>query len=120
MVSKGVRRLLYLVILLAVAESPSGQDIPHHISLFKQAERLYYDEKSSDTKDSIALSLYLKVITLHHDAPDSILWVSNFKAGIYLQTAGKFSEAIPYFKKAISFDGKLTSITEDRFYQPNL
>jgi hypothetical protein len=40
--------------------------------------------------------------------------------GIHLHNAGKFREAIPYFKKAISFFGKVPSITEDLLYQPNL
>jgi tetratricopeptide (TPR) repeat protein len=115
-----IRRILYLVILLAAFKSPSGQDTPRYMSLFKQAENLYRDANSSDTKDSIALATYLKVIALHPGTPDSILWVSNFKAGIYLQTAGKFSEAIPYFKKALSLKGIVPSITEESFYQPNL
>jgi tetratricopeptide (TPR) repeat protein len=40
--------------------------------------------------------------------------------GIHLHNAGKFREAIPYFKKAISFFGKVPSVTEDLLYQPNL
>ena len=100
---RGVLRLMYLAILLVVFQSPSGQNTPRYISIFNQAENLYYEEGSSDEKDSIALTSYLKVIALHPPEPDSILWVSNFKAGIYLQTAGKFSDAIPYFKKAISY-----------------
>lgn len=114
------RRILYLVILLIVFESPSGQVKPRYITLFNQAEDLYYGENTSGVKDSIALAAYLKVISLHPGKPDSILWVSHFKAGIYLQTAGRFGEAIPYFKKAISLYGSDPSITEERLYQPNL
>ena len=120
MLMNSMRRILYIVILLAVVESPSGQDSSRYIALFKRAEHLYYDDNTTDTKDSIALATYLKVISLHQGKPDSILWVSNFKTGIYLQTAGKFNEAIPYFKTAISLYGKIPAITEDHFYQPNL
>lgn len=115
-----VLRIVYLVILLIVFQSPSGQNTPRYISLFKQAENLYYAEAISDKKDSIALATYLKVIDLHPAGPDSILWVSHFKAGIYLQKAGKFSDAIPYFKKAVSFYGQVPLITGDLLYLPNL
>ena len=115
-----MRRILYLVILLVVFESPSGQDNARYITLFRQAEQLYNDDNTSDTKDSVALATYLKVIALHPGPPDSILWLSNFKAGIYFQTAGKFREAIPYLRSAISFNGIVPSITGDRYYQPNL
>src|SRR6187200_1329296 len=98
----GVLRRICIVILLVVFESPSGQQCPHYISLFNLAENLYYADRPTDANDSIALATYLKVIAVHPSEPDSILWVSNFKAGIYLQTAGKFKEAIPYFEKAIS------------------
>ena len=115
-----VLRIVYLVILLVVFQSPSGQNTPRYISLFKQAENLFYLEESTDEQDSIALATYLKVIDLHSSEPDSILWVSNFKAGIYLQTAGKFSEAILYFEKAISFYGQVPSVKENLLYLPNL
>jgi CHAT domain-containing protein len=115
-----LRRILYLVILLAVFESPSGQNTPRYLTLFKEAEALYYDDNTSDTKDSIALATYLKVIALHPGNADSIFWVSQLKAGIYLQTAGKFDAAIPYFKKAISLYGTVPAIGEEHFYQPNL
>lgn len=117
---KGVLRIVYLVILLVVFQSPSGQNTPRYISLFKQAEDLFYSKGAGSEKDSIALATYLKVIALHSSEPDSILWVSNFKAGIYLQAAGKFSDAIPYFQKAISFYGQVPSITENLLYLPNL
>ena len=116
----GVLRILCIVILLVVFESPSGQQSPRYISLFKLAENLYYADPPTDINDSIALATYVKVIALHPARPDSILWVSNFKAGIYLQTAGKFKEAIPYFEKAISFYGQVPSITEDLLFLPNL
>jgi hypothetical protein len=76
----GVRRILYLVILIAICTSATGQDKSRHFVLFEQA---------ADT-------------------------------GIHLQKSGKFRDAIPFLKKAISFFGKVPSITEDLLYQPNL
>ena len=115
-----LRRICYIVILLVVFKSPSGQNTSRYLSLFKQAEDIYYDNNASDVKDSIALATYLKVIALHTGKPDSILWVSNFKAGIYLQTAGRFRKAIPYFKTAISFYQTVPAVAEEHYYQPNL
>jgi len=116
----GVLRIICLVILIAVCESPSGQHNPPYITLFKQAERLYYGDNTSGVNDSLALATYLKVISLHPAKPDSILWVSNFKVGIYLQTAGKFVEAIPYFKTTILLHEKVRFIREEFLFQPNL
>ena len=77
---KGVFRILYLVILVAVFKTSAGQHKSRHFVMFKQAE----------------------------------------DSGIYLQHAGKYRDAIPFLKKAVSISGKDTSITEELFYQPNL
>ncbi|HUQ66201.1 MAG TPA: CHAT domain-containing protein [Flavitalea sp.] len=117
----GLLRILLLVIFTVVTETPSGQNTrhdPRYIGLFREAEKLYYANTSKNINDSIALSTYLKVIALHPAEADSILWVSNFKAGIYFQRAGRFNDAIPYFKKAISLYGKVPSITENLLYLP--
>jgi CHAT domain-containing protein len=119
----GLLRIGLLVIFIVLAGSQSGQHpqhTPRYISLFREAEKLYYADVTNDVNDSIALATYLKVISLHTGQPDSILWVSNFKAGIYLQTAGKFNEAIPYLKKAISLKGDVAAISENLLYLPEL
>lgn len=120
---KGARRIIYLLLLLSVFGSPSGQNVqqaPRYIQLYRQAEKLYYSDNSNDRQDSLALSLYKKSIELHPDGADSILWDSYFKAGIYLQTENQFPDAIPYFHNAIALQRSLPQIAESLIYLPNL
>ncbi|MBL7699374.1 MAG: CHAT domain-containing protein [Chitinophagaceae bacterium] len=119
----GARRLIFVIVLLALFQSPSGQNanqLPRYIQLYQAAEKLYYNDNTSEEQDSIALATYQGVISLHSGMPDSILWDSYFKTGIYLQTASKFVEAIPFLKKAILLHTSVPAITEKLMYQPNL
>ena len=119
----GPQRIFLLVILLLLVHFPWSQrprDQQRYITLYQKAEKLYYDDKVSDYKDSLALVTYKEVIALHPQTPDSILWDSYFKAGIFLQTAEKFGEAVPYLVKAVSMQGVLSAIPENLFYLPNL
>lgn len=119
----GPQRIFLLVILLLLVQFPwsqSPRDQQRYITLYQKAEKLYYDDNTNDYKDSLALAAYKDVISLHSATPDSILWDSYFKAGIYLQTAGKFEEAVPYLLNAVSMQGKLPEVGENLFYLPNL
>lgn len=116
-----LKRIIYFLIFLFCLQSPSGQQAPHYYkSLYRQAEILFYEKQSTDQTDSLALAAYLQVIGLHPGPPDSILWDSYYKSGILLQTAGKFEQAIPYLKKAITIQPAISSLKDSLAFLPNL
>lgn len=114
---------LSLIILLSLSFGTRyaySQQTPRHISLYNKAQKLFYQENTSDKTDSIALQLYLDVIDTHPGSADSLLWDSYFKAGIYLQTAGQYEKAIPYFKKCINVHNAIPALSDSLLYLPNI
>ncbi|HTE07828.1 MAG TPA: tetratricopeptide repeat protein, partial [Flavitalea sp.] len=109
-----------LLIFLIFQFRTSAQSGRSYKELYRQAERLYYSSSSTDRTDSIALSTYLEVISRHDNRPDSLLMDAHFKAGIYLQTAGKFAAAIPYFRKTLQIFEKAGGLEDSLQFLPNL
>lgn len=115
-----MRRILLVVITILIVKSERSQHRAAYIGFYERAEKLYYDDTNSDAADSLALENYRKVIQLHPQGADSILWDSYLKAGVLLQTAGKFSDAIPYLSNAVKLQTALPAMPEHLFYLPNL
>src|SRR5690349_7881814 len=117
--------LLCLILLLLTSYRQLG-DPPRqeaeYLRLYHYAEGLYNNPNDSKLNDSLALSSYLKVISLlqNEHQNDSVLWDCYFKAGIYEQTLGRYDKAIPYFLACSRLYPALTYLPSSALYLPSL
>lgn len=105
-----------IAFLFLIAFLSSSQ---HSAPLSKSAFLRQYRYAESAEIDSVALAAYLQSIKFHPGPPDTLLADAHYKAAIYLQTAGRFADAIPYLKMALNIDG-LLNIPDSIRYLPTL
>lgn len=91
--------VLLLPLLHAGNTGAPGEDV---LSLYRKAEHLFALENPTDQTDSVALSLYRRVIDKMEQKPvDSILFQSWLKVGVLLDVKSLFKEAKEAYLTAI-------------------
>lgn len=110
--------LLFAIILFRSQAQQSPKSISHR--LYREAERLFYLPEPTEAQDSMAIAKYLSVIRLHDGKADSIFRDAHYKVAIYLQTFGKFNEAIPYLKETIRLYPLAGNLPDSLQYLPFL
>lgn len=118
-------RSLFILLMLLYCQFPFGKQPaqqPLYLKFYRTAERIYGDENSDGEKDSLALSLYNKVISIleKQNLNDSVLWDSYYKAAIYQQTLGNYGDALMSLHKCLSLAASVPILPQQSLFLPNL
>ena len=97
--------ILFFVLLLLLF-SPYSQDNKGRLQyerLYDQAEKLYKNPAATETTDSLALTTYLRVITLlNSEKQNSKILVDSYtKCGILSMSKNLEEQALGFFRDAI-------------------
>ena len=113
---------IFCLIITFVPQSQNNEQAVGYLHFYTTAERFYNSETPTETTDSIALSNYLKTISIleKNKESDSTLFDSYVKSGIISMSYQKNDQSLDFFLKSILLQKKSKKIPDSLLYKPFL